>query len=219
MAGSYNEAHWNKQIAKYVASDWSLRPSPFAKLTKSYLHNTTVKILELGTGAGQDGLWFASQGAEVTLSDGVDAAFKEIQKRAAAQHITDIDILAFDITRSFPFDDASFDVVYAQLVLHYFDDETMRQIMAEVARVLKPEGIVALMVNTMADQEYTSEAANDQQIIELGGVSKRYFSVETLKPFVAAFEALLFDDKGRTPKDDVVGNSGMIQFIGRKKED
>ena len=43
------------------------------------------------------------------------------------------------------------------------------------------------------------------------------FSKESLEPFVKDFEPLLFDENGRTPKDDAVSNSGMIQFIGRVK--
>ena len=40
----------------------------------------------------------------------------------------------------YPYADESFDVVYGNLCLHYYDDETTKQIVVESLRVLKPGG-------------------------------------------------------------------------------
>lgn len=206
---NYSEEYWQKKIKKYIAEDWSSKPSPFAQLVESYI--TGKRVLELGTGAGQDGLWFKSKGFDVVLSDGTDDAFGYIKDLGGS----DTQLVKFDITKKFPFEDGSFDTVYAQLVIHYFNDETTKHIISEIQRVLGSGGIVALMANSTKDPEYDEALVNKEGLIEVNGITKRFFSKETFASFLGNFEEIIFDEKGRTPKDDAVSNSGMVQFIGR----
>ena len=212
-SNDYNPSHWKKKLPKYLAEEWSNRPSPFVQMIEKYLQ-PKARVLELGTGAGQDGLWLESNGFDVTLTDADDVAFKEISNRSAKGSNPKL----MDITKSFPFDENSFDGVYAQLVLHYFDDEMMYKIMAEIKRVLKPGGILACMVNSTNDPEFDETLEDSSGLINVDGLIKRYFTVGTFSPFVQGFDSILFDNRGRTPKDDAVQTSGMIQFIGRLKK-
>ncbi len=205
----YNPKHWQKRLPQYLSENWSKLPSPFAKQTVKYLKDG-AKVLELGAGAAQDGLWFESSGYDVTISDGDDVAFNEIQARS----VTSKRPVLVDITKPLPFEDNSFDAVYAQLVLHYFDDETMHQIIKEIERVLKPGGIFSCMVNSLDDPEYDETLENASGLINVDGLIKRYFTLDSFAPFVSTFRPLLFDNKGRHPKDDAKGNVGMIRFIG-----
>lgn len=205
----YNAEFWHKQIQKYQQQQWAVKPSPFVQLVEGFL-KPGARILELGTGAGQDGLWLMKKGYTVTLSDGDDVAFAAIQKESGTLPVL------FDITRKFPFQDGVFDVVYAQLVLHYFDDATMQHIVKEIQRVLAPDGIFAAMVNSIHDSEYDSAKVDNSGLIDIDGLTKRYFSKTTFSVFTDGFSTLLSDENGRTPKDDVVGTTGMVQFIGQK---
>jgi ubiquinone/menaquinone biosynthesis C-methylase UbiE len=206
----------SKISAPYNSEDWSLRPTPFGTLASSHFPKG-ARILELGCGAGQNGLGFAVQGFSTVLSDATDSAFGEIGQRAEAKGIANVELRKLDIIEPLPFADSSFGVVYSELVLHYFNDTTMERIMAEISRVLKAEGILACMTNSIKDPEYDESKLTSEGLLELDGLTKRYFSVETFKPFVGAFEPILFDEHGRAPKDDVKSNGGMIEFIGRKK--
>jgi SAM-dependent methyltransferase len=210
----YSTDHWQKRVPKYLESAWSNGPTPFAQLSKAYFA-PKGRILELGTGAGQDGLWFAEQGFVCTLTDGGDFGFIEIKRRADDKKVA-VDLTVLDITELFPLDDGTFDAVYAQLVLHYFDDAMQDQIMSEIRRVLKPGGVLACMVNSVNDPEHDKTQVDDQGLQRVGMLVKRYFTLETFQPFTTGFATLLYDDKGRTPKDDSVETSGMIQFIGRR---
>lgn len=147
------------------------------------------------------------------MCDGSDAAEASIRAKSKVK----ANPVIFDITKPFPFDDNSFDVVYAQLVLHYFNDQEMSEIIEEIERVLVPGGVFACMVNTIEDPEYKELSTDDSGIIHTPGLLKRYFSVDTFRPFIKNFETIVFNAEGRTPKDDIVGNSGMVQFVGSKK--
>lgn len=144
------------------------------------------------------------------MTDADDVAFDQIRHRAT----NDVNLQLLDLTKRFPFEANTFDVVYAQLVLHYFDDDMMHKIMKEIKRVLKPGGVLACMVNSTKDPEYNEKLEDSEGLINVEGLIKRYFSVDSLKPFVQDFEPIVFDEQGRTPKDDAVNTSGMVQFIG-----
>lgn len=210
----YSVQHWSKRIPEYLAADWSDKPTPFAVLSSAYFP-AQAKILELGAGGGMDSLWFASQGFHVVMTDGSDVGFYTILERARKRQIN-ISAQILDMNQLFDFPDGTFDVVYSQLSIHYFSDKIMRQIMAEIYRVLRPGGVFACMVNSTKDVEYDASKTDSDGLIRVGQLTKRYFTPETFQPFVTAFETVLLNDKGKTPKDDAVSNSGMIQFVGIK---
>lgn len=214
MSSSYNQHHWQKKIADYQNKAWATKPSPFVQIVAPHLQ-PAASILELGTGAGQDGIWLEEQGFKVTFSDGDEFAFESITKKSPNHSVP----IKFDLTEPFPFNNKTFDAVYAQLVLHYFDDQQMYKIIAEIERVLVNNGVLALMVNTTEDPEYTEVENDGTGIIRTEKLLKRYFNLETLRPFVSNFKPILFNSEGRTPKDDAIENAGMVQFVGQKKPD
>ena len=206
----YNQGHWQKRIKQYLRESWASEPSYFAMEAKPYLVSNS-RILELGAGAGQDGLWFESQGFDVVITDADEVAFNEIRKKSKKATLP----IKLDIQNKFPFDDDSFDAVYAQLVLHYFDDATTSFIFSEIKRVLTAGGILACMVNSTDDPEYDPTGETGDNLKNVEGLIKRYFTIETFKPFVGDFEALLFDTKGRTPKDEAKDTHQLIRYIGK----
>ncbi len=209
---SYPAEHWLKKIRDYSEKEWAHMPTPFSKDVLKYIGKNS-RILELGTGTGQDAIWFSSQGMNVTATDAQDTFFSAIEEKANNQKLT-LALKIQNVTDTFDFKDNEFDLVYAHLVIHYFDDDEMTQIVTEIQRVLKPNGIVAVLVNSTKDPEYSSELATNG-IITNGNVKKRYFSVETLEQQFGNFTTLLLDDKGNTVKDDLIGNGGLIRYIGR----
>ncbi len=209
---SFDKKYWDSRILNYLESDWSLVASPFAVETLKFIKPHS-RILELGAGAGQDSSFFAKNNHEVVVSDATDAHFKEIISRNEYK----LECMIIDVSNKFPFPDNSFDVIYAQLSLHYFNNEDMARILSEIRRVIKPKGIFACMLNSTKDAEYQPDAERQGELLLVDGIWKRYFTKDTLKPFVGGFDEVLFDELGKTAKDDNVGTSGMIRYIGRKK--
>lgn len=199
-----NESHWEKLHQKYSQNGYGDKPSIFALEFAEILQQrniTSGKILELGAGLGQDGTYFEELGFDVVKTD--------LKPSDSVQFL--------DITR-FPwsFTDKSFDIVYAHLSLHYFNDDTTQRIFQEIKRVLKNSGYLAFFVNSKSDPQYnqTNEIADGLMIIN--GRQKRFFDVNLVRHFADDFSEIICDNNGETYKDSAIGVHNLVRFVGQK---
>jgi SAM-dependent methyltransferase len=118
------------------------------------------RVLDAGCGAGRTCEWLVEQGAEVV---GIDASPEMLGR--ARERVPAASFALADLARPLAFEDGSFDVAVAGLVMHYLRDwvPTLR----EVRRVLRPEGVFVLS---------THHPAVDAELSDSGD----YFAVELL---------------------------------------
>lgn len=205
------DTYWNQAHKdKYSKSDWGSKPTLFAEAVSKYFP-VTGRLLDIGTGQGQDANYFASLGYTVTATDFSDSALE-----SAKQHISNVTFLKADTAQGLPFEDNSFDVVYSHLALHYFDDATTKKVFKDISRVLKPGGIFATITNTIEDPEVGEDGYKE---LERGfyktpaGIVKRYFSIAYMTEVTQGlFETILLDANGETYKDEI---KTLIRFIGK----
>ena len=110
---------WDKLHKHYKNQDWIEKPNIFAEEVLEYLPKNG-KILCLGDGQGQDGRFFATKGFEVTSTDISDEAQNINKEKIKEAGLENIKVEKLDLKEKFPYTDASFDIVYAHLSLHYF---------------------------------------------------------------------------------------------------
>ncbi len=139
--------------------------------------------LELGAGDGADTGFLRSACPCVLSCDFSDAALNRLKRRYPGA-----DTARLDLTEPMPFENGSFEVIIADLCLHYFPMRKTREIFAELHRVLAPGGWLLLRVN--AREEYVP-APGDVRL-EAGyyvtqGCARRYFSRETLEGLLSGF--------------------------------
>ena len=206
---------WDQLHDRYAKAEWIDKPSLFAQEMVGYFP-ATGKILDLGGGQGQDSRFFAQAGYEVTLTDFSDHALKYAKQKLPARLKKRIIVKKLDMTDTFPYPDKTFEVVYSHLAVHYFDEQTTAKIFGEIYRVLKPGGIVALLVNSINDPEFGQGEPLEDQLFIINGVTKRYFSLESMKKFTKNFKTIILDDRGKTYKDRSSGTQNLIQFVGCK---
>lgn len=111
------------------------------------------QVLEIGPGAGGHSALFARHGASVTAIDitgerarATEAKFRLLGDMAKGCHALQGD------SENLPFDDASFDIVYSNGVLHHTTDTEAA--IAEVHRVLKPGGRAVIMLYSKSSWHY-----------------------------------------------------------------
>lgn len=213
----FNEAYWiSRHKQGYAKADWRDKPSPFAQYAKKFISNGSV-VLELGAGIGQDGLWFAEEGFDVVQTELGEEGLEVATQSAKTKNIKNIKIMKMDMTESYPFSDNYFDVVYAHSCIQYFTKAETRKIFKEIYRVLKPEGILAVLVNSVNDLEYDKGPKIADNYFKIKGLRKRYFTEDEIKDYINdSFKIIILDEKGESHKDQEVDNHGMIRLIARK---
>lgn len=96
-----------------------------------------ARLLELGSGSGRDAAAMLASGYQVTITDGSEAMLQqaarghpELAGRAILHRCPD----------PLPYDEGSFDGVYALAMLMHLVPAQIEATMAEVARILRPGG-------------------------------------------------------------------------------
>ena len=96
---------------------------------------TNALVLELGCGTGKNTAWLAPSAQHITAVDFSEEMLNRAKEKYAASNL---DFLQADITRQWPFDDGSFDLVTCNLILEHIED--LDFVFFEAMRVLKPDG-------------------------------------------------------------------------------
>jgi len=100
-----------------------------------------IDVLALASGGGQQAPVFAAHGALVTVTDISDGQLAN-EKYAAEREGYDIRIVKADLSKPFPFEDASFDLIFNPISNCYIED--IQPMWRECARVIRPGGILMM---------------------------------------------------------------------------
>jgi SAM-dependent methyltransferase len=101
------------------------------------------RLLEIGLGQGADSEQLIRRGARWSGLDITPEAVGRVRMRAAIRDLP-IEDLKVGSALNIPYDDRSFDIVFSHGVLHHIPDIARAQ--AEIARVLRPNGKLIIMV-------------------------------------------------------------------------
>lgn len=144
------------------------------------------KVCDLGCGNGVDTAFLTANGIRPVSCDFSPTALDALKKR-----IPNADVRLFDMTEGLPFEDESFDVLIADLSLHYFPMETTRRIFGDIRRVLRAGGLFRLRVNAVEELPANGDFEEiEPDYYRVGGCTKRFFREETLADLLDGFEIL-----------------------------
>ena len=199
--------YWSGKVAKYGQQAWASKPSLFAEECIKYFPKKG-RLLELGAGYGNDGLWFAEQGYDVTQSDIED--FRSDKSKKLPFISSDLN-KPLDITKKF-------DVIYSHLSLHYFSSARSVELIEELHSLLEDDGILAFLVNSTDDPEIGEGEKIENNFYKVDGIKKRYFNVDYTRDLTnSLFDTLLIDNNGTSYKDREAGMVHLVRFVGRKR--
>ncbi len=125
-------------------------------------------VLELGAGSGIDSEILRGIAKDLIATDLVENP--------------DRGIIFLDHSKSLPFCSGSFDVVIASLSLHYFEWKLTEQIVREIHRVLKPNGLLIGRLNSVADINYGAIGYPriEEGLFNVENQKKRFFTKSDL---------------------------------------
>ncbi len=146
--------------------------------------------LDLGCGIGQYTRWLMERGFSVTSGDISDIALAQVAR-------FNPNTAKIDMRRPLPFEDGQFDLVFANLSIHYFDGATTRALLEEIKRILKPGGVFAGSVNGMQGLPYIQDTAQELEhhFYWTGDRYIRLFDRADLRAFLQNFEILAIAER------------------------
>jgi SAM-dependent methyltransferase len=131
-------------IADLLGRLWERDLAPHRR---SVLEKAHGRVLEIGAGTGFNVAYYPDAVEEVVLTEPGRGLLRRAERRAGASGHRVASVRAF--AERLPFEDDSFDTVVSTLVLCSVEDQ--RRALAEIRRVLKPNGTFLFMEHVRAD--------------------------------------------------------------------
>jgi len=177
---------------EYWKTKWDKREieeaNDFARRSFSQIKDKNFRtLLDLGCGDGRDSLFFASEGLNVTSVDFSESGIKKLNELIKEKSL-EIKTIQTDI-RKINFPDNSFDVIYAHLSLHYFDDEITTQIFEKLFRILKKDGLIFIKCKSVEDALYGQGEKVGEDMYKKGHL-RHFFSEDYMKEKLRDFKIL-----------------------------
>lgn len=155
---------WDNEYAKNRGIPSSVRDEPSGVLLWALANwplltgrERPERALDVGCGAGRNAACLAERGSEVDAFDGSSAAIERANARAAATLRNPPRFRVHDLTDGLPFPDASFDLVSDIFVYKHQTAAAARTAYrAELARVLRPDGVLLLSLADRDDGYYST---------------------------------------------------------------
>jgi len=169
----WDDSHLQYMNKKESYDDWLDKYLDFMPKDKS-------QILELGCGGGNSTKYLTEKGYNVISTDLSQVALERTKK-----NVPQAKTMLLDIQEPLPFKDNQFSAVIADLCLHYFDEQKTKEIMQEIKRILKPDGVLCARVNSTLDINHGAGQGKkiEENYYFVEGYKKRFFDVETASKF------------------------------------
>lgn len=142
-------------------------------------------ILDLGCGSGHDSLYLTERGYQVISCDKSEAAISKVRQAIPAGVAIIVDMLD-----GLPFEDKSFDIVIADLSLHYFKWEDTVRIVRDISRVLSNDGYLLCRLNSINDVNYGAGQGVpiEDHYYAVNGKTKRFFDLKQIESLFKTWE-------------------------------
>lgn len=180
MSGSDgNKSYWNN-IYKEAKDNKIVYDLWLDKYKELLERNKDTTILDLGCGSGADSLYLKERGYNVLACDYCNESLEIIKN-----NIQNIETMNLDITKKFPFKDESFNLIIADLSIHYFSEGVTFSIINEIKRILKQDGYLFCRVNSLCDVNYGAGQGREieKHFYETKHGNKRFFTEDDINYF------------------------------------
>lgn len=156
MGSNYwNDIYWKKHLDDYKGEKLDFLSDIWLEKYADIFNKVSVgNALDLGCGLGQYTQYLMDKGYDVTSSD----ISIEVLDRLKS-NIPNANIKQLDMSKPLPFEDNSFDLVFANLSIHYFDKDTTVSLLKEIKRIIKNKGYFVGSVNSSKTFKFIKDSA------------------------------------------------------------
>lgn len=153
MGNYWNDKYWRRHLAEPERMD--IFEDLWIEKHRQLIDGLAKgEVLDLGCGIGQYTDYWLRKGFSVTSADISVNALNALKARTP-----EANTVPLDMSEPLPFADGIFDVVFANLSIHYFDEKTTLSLSDEIWRILKPGGLFIGSVNSSIAYEFIKDFA------------------------------------------------------------
>lgn len=173
---------FNRTAANYRTSAIHAMGDDLAWLIAAQELTGQEQVLDVGTGTGNTAFAFAPYARQVIGIDLTAGMLAQARLTQAQKGLTNVEFRQADV-ESLPFPDASFDIVVSRYCAHHY--ERIQTAVAEIRRVLKPNGVF-LLVDSYSPED-TRHATFENTLEMLRDTSHvRNYQVSEWQAYLAA---------------------------------
>lgn len=183
----WDEFHTEYERSRIVTDGWLDRWEPL-------INDCQGLILDLGCGSGNDTLYFIEHGKKVVACDQSPRAIDILRKNFPEVH----EARCLNFLDGFDWEAESFEIICADLCLHYFSGQDTREILRELNRILTSGGYLFVRVNSVKDVLHgAGEGIEVEKHLYRTnqGMLKRFFDQEDIEEFFSEFEILFCEEE------------------------
>jgi SAM-dependent methyltransferase len=203
LAFAETPEHGDAAVAAAIAPDVERIAAIDTLVTRLLDGRTAPRVLEIGVGYGYLALALARlhPGATVVGLEHPDRAYAARADYASALSASGVELVLGDIvTEPLPFPDASFDVVTFSEVLEHLPPTTVPALLAELARVLAPGGVLVVSTPNQVALSNRLRMLRGKSVLELPvGLDQAGGTYGHIRLYTADEVALLCRDLGLRP--------------------
>ncbi len=184
----WDDIYWEKHLKKDNLNDiedfWITK-------YESFLPNSNIKILDLGCGVGQYATYFYYKGYQVTATDISSKALEYLKGKNS-----DIQLVLQDMSKPLKFKDNEFDIVFANLSIHFFSEEETKNSLLEIKRILRLGGLFIGSVNSTSAYEYIKDhvVEIEENFYNSNGRTVRLWDEKSFQKFFKDFKKLSLNE-------------------------
>ena len=161
--------HWDKRWKDLGKQEHNT----FAyKIFNEYIKemNTNISILDIGAGNGADTTYFYNLGFKnITAVDLSKSAIDSLKEKLPIKTL-------HENIRDIMFKEKTFDIIYAHLSLHYFNDIETKAIFDKIISWLKPNGYFFVKCKSVHDNLKNEKCVDKNMYQPEGGWARHLFS-------------------------------------------
>ncbi len=178
-----NDEYWKEHINKALEDDIWIDEY------KEYF-NKPGQCLDLGCGIGQYSRRLMEYGYNVVSADISNIALNKVKEFNS-------NVVNVDMRKELPFENDKFDIVFANLSIHYFSDEETKYLINEIRRILKKEGLFIGSVNGIQGYEKIKDTAEvlDHHYYLNKGKYIRLFDIQDIEKYMSDFDIIKIEEK------------------------
>jgi SAM-dependent methyltransferase len=188
----WNNKYWKKFLGEKRSEDLDFLSDLWInKYIEVFDKIPRGKTIDLGCGLGQYTKYLMDKGFDVLSCDISAEVLKGLK-----ENITNAKTLELDMSKPLPFNDNSFNLVFANLSIHYFDTNTTIELLREIRRILTPEGYFVGSVNSTQTYQFIKDIAVEIEpnYYEENGRHARLFDREQMEYFFKNFDVVVLEE-------------------------